>query len=113
VNETDEKRIAARQKRLGIWCGLGIVLAVILSVVISRSALGPAMSADQRRVVFMDILLRPYFLIPYLLLAGYGLVESWRARADWKIDRIPLYVFLMCLVSLVQFAVNLVRLRGY
>jgi hypothetical protein len=40
-------------------------------------------------------------------------VESWRARADWKIDRIPLYVFLMCLVSLVQFAVNLIRLRGY
>ena len=109
----DEQRIAARHKRLGIWCGLGIVLAVALSVAISRSGLGPDMSVDQRRTVFLSLLLRPYFLIPYLLLVGYGLVESVRARADWKIDRIPLYVFLMCLVSLVEFVVNLARMRGY
>jgi hypothetical protein len=113
VNPADEQRIAARHKRLGIWCALGIALAVVLSVEISRSTLAHSITTDERRAVFMGILLKPWFLIPYLLLAGYGLMESWRARADWKIDRIPLYVFLMCLVSIVQFAVNLIRLRGY
>ena len=114
MNENDDaKRIAARHKRLGIWCALGIALAVILSVAISKSGLGPSMSADQRRTIFLTILLKPYFLISYLLLATYGLVESWRARADWKIDKIPLYVFLMCLVSVVEFVVNLIRMRGY
>ena len=113
MNEADEKRIAARHKRMGIWCALGIALAVMFSVAIAKSPLGTAITADERRAAFLGILLRPYFLIPYLLLAGYGLVASWRARADWKVDRIPLYVFLMCLVSLVEFVVNLAQLRGY
>jgi hypothetical protein len=115
VNENAEQRIAARHKRLGIWCATGIALAMVLAFAISRSelglAVGTAMSADGRRNAFLSILLRPYFLIPYLGLVFYGFVESWRARADWRVDRIALYVFLMCLVSVIELVANLVRLR--
>jgi uncharacterized membrane protein YadS len=112
--EKDEKRIAARHKRLGIWCGLGIALASILTLAMAKAAPGSVtMSADERTNALLSLLLRPYFLIPCVVLVSYGFVESLRARADWKIDRIPLYVFLMCLASVVAFISNLIRLRPY
>jgi hypothetical protein len=51
----------------------------------------------------LAVLLKPANLITWIILVVYGIVSTWRVRTTWHRDRRAMYVFLMCIISVVCF----------
>jgi hypothetical protein len=59
----------------------------------------------------LAVLLKPANLITWIILVVYGIVSTWRVRTTWHRDRGAMYVFLMCIISVVCFIAVLLVAR--
>jgi hypothetical protein len=59
----------------------------------------------------LDVFLKPWNLITWIVLVVYGIASGWIARGNWRQDRGAMYVFLMCSFSVVWFFVILLIMR--
>ena len=59
----------------------------------------------------MAVFLKPANLVSWVVLVAYGIVSTWRVRANWRQDRGAMYIFLMCSFSVCWFIVVLMVVR--
>jgi hypothetical protein len=92
-----------------LWFLAGILLTVSATVQqFPTLAANPGMNTHDMMHLGLSLMLKPWNLIPWMVLVTTGIVWTWRRRGVWKKDRGVLYVFAMCAFSVVWFIVALV-----
>ena len=99
--------------RQTLWANLWFLSAILLTVsgVVQEFpslVANPRMGTREMMHLGSSLMLKPWNLVPWMVLVTTGIAWTWRRRDIWRQDRGSMYVFAMCSFSVVWFIVTLV-----
>jgi hypothetical protein len=99
--------------RQTLWANLWFLAAILLTLSAMAQEFpslvaNPRMSTREMMHLGSSLMLKPWNLLPWIVLVTTGIAWTWRRRDIWQQDRSSMYVFAMCSFSVVWFVVTLV-----